>query len=67
VTRTRTRRCERPRLFGRAQDWVDIETLLTDDRGDLVEALAWSSEILGSDSAAARRLRDLGTDVQPDG
>ncbi len=48
-------------MFDRPRDWVDIEAMVEARALDLGEASRWVTEIAGADSAAARKLAELGS------
>ena len=48
-------------MFDRPRDWVDIEAMVEARAVDLGEASRWVGEMAGADSAAARKLAELGS------
>lgn len=46
-------------LFDRSKDWVDIESLVESDAGDLEEAARWVSGFVGDDDPRVARLRSM--------
>jgi len=48
-------------MFDRSRDWADIEAMVEARALDLGEASRWVREIAGADSAAARKLAELGS------
>jgi hypothetical protein len=48
-------------MFDRTRDWADIEAMVEAHALDLEEASRWVSEMAGADSAAARKLAELGS------
>jgi hypothetical protein len=48
-------------MFGRPQDWVDIESMVQARSLDLAQASRWLKEMAGPDAAEAARLTELGS------